>query len=536
MVSAFLRTAFLVAALKATSASTDIDIQGRIAELQHLVKEDEAHLRSLEGRQLLADDPVPSIFGDLPGTRLYTDDESLDGALNHLWLILCGALVMVMQGGFAMMEAGCCRTHAVDAVLLKNLTCAVASGWAWWFFGWSLAYSGPYRPDGFRKFGVVGGEQFLGHTFLKARDDGQQEPTDNIRKWFFSWAVACLATTIVGAALTERVKFFGYLIASIFFSSFIYPVVVASTWGHGYLDKTGYVDFAGSGVIHITGGTAALIGCVIAGPRPFRWEQYDSTHQLVKMTAKQRIVQIPETFNPHSQPLIASGTFLMWFGWYGLNMGLATTNMRNLDRGFQAAQVAMNTSISAAASGLTAFFIRFAMTKQYDVGAMCSGIVAGLVSISAGCANVECGTAFGIGLFGAFVFAGTSAAMRALRVDDPLEIIGVHFACGIWGLFIAGAADWGRGKRGFAHGMSGFRCKGTDVDYARGPYCTPDKAGLLFGANLAEMFSIFAWCTVCSLFMFVPLRLSGLIGAQKEAPEKEKAIEFVDDLPPLKSI
>ena len=150
---------------------------------------------------------------------------------------------------------------------------------------------------------------------------------------------------------------------------------------------------------------------------------------------------------------VVLGTFALWFGWYGFNPG-STLGMHDGATGALAAQVAMNTTLAAATGGITVFILRYAVTRKYDVGGLCNGILAGLVSITAGCGNVECGSAFAIGLVGAFVYQASSMLLQKLKIDDPVDASPVHGFCGIWGVLAAGFLDWGKGVDHY-HGWSG---------------------------------------------------------------------------------
>ena len=197
----------------------------------------------------------------------------------------------------------------------------------------------------------------------------------------------------------------------------------------------------GSGVVHLTGGVAGLAGTYILGPRRGRFTN-------------------PEEFECHNLPLVVLGTFALWFGWYGFNPG-STLTMKSGADGALAAQVAMNTTLSAATGGITVFLLRYAIMHKYDVGALCNGILAGLVSITAGCGNMESGSAFATGLIGGFVYQAASMLLQKLQIDDPVDASPVHGFCGAWGVIAAGLFDWGRGMDTY-HGWSGFGCMEND--------------------------------------------------------------------------
>merc|ERR1719188_2886468 len=226
--------------------------------------------------------------------------------------------------------------------------------------------------EGLNENRFIGTKQFFGTGFLTTDDDGNQTPDPEggalMLSWFFQWAFCSAAATIVSGGVAERVQFPGYLIYSFMMTAFIYPVVVCWTWGYGWLaggtEKTintvGYMDFAGSGVVHMSGGVGALIGAIAAGPRTGRFTSSN-----------------PSEFDSHSVPFVVLGTFTLWFGWYGFNCG-STLAMSDAETGALAAQVAMNTTVSAACAGIVTFVLRYVVTKPhlYDVGALCNGILA----------------------------------------------------------------------------------------------------------------------------------------------------------------
>ncbi|CAE7628187.1 AMT1-3 [Symbiodinium necroappetens] len=271
-------------------------------------------------------------------------------------------------------------------------------------------------------------------------------------------------------------------------TSFIYPVVVAWTWGGGWLASifdVGYMDFAGSGVVHFTGGVCGLAGTVILGPRRGRFEN-------------------PEEFEYHNIPLVVLGTFALWFGWYGFNPG-STLSMHDKEMGALAAQVAMNTTLSAATCGITVFLLKFVLVRKYDVGALCNGILSGLVSITAGCGNMECGSAVLTGFIGAFFYQAASSLLVRLKIDDPVDASAVHGACGVWGLLAAGLFDWGKGFDHY-HGWSGFGCMAGD-DGA----CRKGLGGAAIGAQIVMILAIIAWAGTLSTLSFLVLKFSGLL-------------------------
>jgi len=419
-------------------------------------------------------------------------------ALSTIWLLICGTLVMFMHPGFAMLEAGSCRAKNATNVLFKNLVNVTVGTVAWYIFGWAFAYGGP-GEGGKHDGGFIGYKQFASSGFLTSDEEGNMEisGTSTMLSWYFQWAFCTAAATIVSGGIAERVRSATYAAYAFVMAAFIYPVVVAWTWGYGWLSEVGdvgYMDFAGSGVVHLTGGISAFAGAAILGPRKGRWET-------------------PEQFDPHSLPLVVMGTFCLWFGWYGFNCG-STLSMESAGTAALAAQVAMNTTMSASVTGLLVFSMQYILLKgKYDVPAFCNGILAGLVSITAGCGNVETGSAIAIGIVGAFVFQGVSMLVKFLKIDDPVDAAAVHGGCGIWGVLAAALFDWGNGFDHF-HGWSGFSCMQNE-----GGSCRTGIGGTALGVNIAMILSICAWTGLLSGSAFFFLTKVGYLRISAETEE-----------------
>ncbi|CAE8739766.1 unnamed protein product [Polarella glacialis] len=424
-----------------------------------------------------------------------TEVNSFNGALDSAWLILCGALVMIMHAGFAMLETGCCRAKNAQNVLMKNLVNVCVGTMGWYFFGWAVAMGGPMNDKGYLENHFIGTKGFAGSNFLTQPTLGQVDAlnganTSPMLLWFFQWAFCTAGATIVSGGVAERVKSPSYALFAFVMASFIYPVVVAWTWGYGWLSEVfdvGYMDFAGSGIVHLTGGVSALAGTIVLGPRKGRFDPDRA-----------------EEFEAHSLPLVVLGTFILWFGWYGFNPG-STLGMHTAETGAKAAQIAMNTTLAAATGGITVFAFRYLLTKKYDVGGLCNGILAGLVSITAGCSNMECGSAFATGLIGAFVYQGASMLLVRLKIDDPVDASPVHMFCGIWGCLATVLFDWGKGFDHF-NGWSGFSCMAGD-DGA----CLTGIGGKAIAANVVMIIVICLWAGSLSGATFFALRMTGAL-------------------------
>mmetsp|Transcript_1544 Transcript_1544/g.3093 ORF Transcript_1544/g.3093 Transcript_1544/m.3093 type:complete len:525 (+) Transcript_1544:45-1619(+) len=404
----------------------------------------------------------------LEESRRFLQAADLAGALDHLWLIICGALVMLMQAGFAMVESGCCRIKNVQNILLKNLMDVCMGTLCWWAWGWMISYGfDSSKPDQV----FAGNLQYFGHEFLEADADGNQTPTNLPRDWFFQWAFCATAATIVSGGVAERMALPAYVLYSIVMTGVIYPFVVYWTWStKGWLtigsgkdadSPDGYSDFAGSGIVHLVGGVGALTGAILLGPR------------------KDRFIK-PELFKPCAPELCVLGTFILWFGWYGFNCG-SQLSMAGDGDAYAACLVAMNSTLAAATGGTTVFLIRLAVArgKEFDMCGMCNGILAGLVAICAGVANVEPSMAIVTGLVGGIFEELGHFLLLALKVDDPLDAFPVHGCGGIAGILTRPLFDWSGAK----DTMFGWHCIGLG--------------------------SIGAWVAVWSLFLMGIMKVIG---------------------------
>ena len=337
----------------------------------------------------------------------------LAGALDTAWLMLAAFLVFFMQAGFAMVEAGFVRAKNATNILMKNVLDCCVGGIVFWAVGYGLAYgvSGDSAP------GLFGDGTFFLNDFSA------------YASWIFQFAFAATAATIVSGAMAERTKFSAYLVYTALISGLIYPIVVHWAWdANGWMsafneDKflgNGYIDFAGSGVVHAVGGTAGLVGAILVGPR------------IGKFNRDGSVGVIPG----HNIGMASLGMFILWFGWYGFNPG----STLGLSGGFAeiAARVAVTTTLAACAGALTAVVASKVMTGKYDMGFTVNGVLGGLVAITAGCATVEPWAAVVIGAVGSLVVMGGVKLLDTLRVDDPVGAVPVHMMGGIWGVLAVG--------------------------------------------------------------------------------------------------
>jgi len=370
----------------------------------------------------------------------FTEDEQalLDSkyapieSLNVQWLLFNGVLVFLMQCGFAMLCAGSVRAKNAKNILLKNLVDVCVGALAFWATGYGLS---------------ARGNQFLGtrHFFLSDGFSG----TDGYHTWFFQFAFAATATTIVSGAVAERCHMRAYAGYSAVLTGLVYPAVAHWVWDKdGWLStrrqrlsaqrgspllRVGVVDFAGSGVVHMVGGAAAFIGARVLGPRIGRFgvgEVYGVERAMLEALAKHTPIR------GHSMPLVVLGTFLLWVGFYGFNAG-STLGLEG-DDSATAARVVATTTLAAAAGGLVSLWTAYARLGHYDVAEMCNGILAGLVSITGGCAVVEPWAAVATGCVGALVYAAGASALEYSNVDDAVNAAPVHYCAGLWGLVAPG--------------------------------------------------------------------------------------------------
>jgi Amt family ammonium transporter len=331
-------------------------------------------------------------------------------------------MIFFMQCGFAMLCAGSVRQKNVKNIMLKNMLDACGGAIGFFSIGYALAYG----EDG--KFVGRTGEKY----FLNAE-------TDYI-DFFFQFTFAATAATIVAGTVAERCKMSAYICYSIFLTAFVYPVVVHAIWNaNGFLNATnpdafygGMIDFAGSGVVHMTGGATALVAAIILGPRIGRFNDANGIP-----------IENPEPFPAHSVSLQVLGTFILWFGWYGFNPG-STLAISPPGYGDILALCAVTTTLSAAAGAVSALFTDTLIglihqgETEYDLTMCMNGCLSGLVGITAGCSVVEPWAALVIGFFSGLIYVCSSKLLVKLRIDDAVDAIPVHFFNGMWGCIATG--------------------------------------------------------------------------------------------------
>ena len=350
-------------------------------------------------------------------------------AIDTIWFVIAGVLVFFMQAGFGLLEAGFVRVKNTANILMKNVLDASIGGVVWWVCGFGFAF-------GSSTGSFIGGDQyFLGLGGLTETDG---VPTAAV--FFFQWAFAATAATIVSGALAERTKFSAYLFYTVFITGIIYPIVIHWGWGGGWLGNEGFMDYAGSTLVHGVGAWAGLMGAILVGPRIGKY-----------------VDGAPRAIPGHNMTMATLGMFILWFGWYGFNPG-STLGLTG-DLAAEAAWIAINTTLAAGAGAIAAMSIAKFRYGKADLGLTLNGALAGLVSITAGCGFVEPWAAVLIGALGGALVIGSVAFFDRIGVDDPVGAISVHGVCGVWGTIATGlfataaAADaWGAKSHGLFMG------------------------------------------------------------------------------------
>ena len=329
--------------------------------------------------------------------------------LDQTWILIAGFLVFFMQAGFAMLEGGMIRETGVVNSLAENFMDACITGLVFFLVGYGIAY-GTYDA------GLEGGGLIPAHIpLLLDNADGTGDGDGALFVgFFFQFAFAGAAATIATGGMAERTNFVGKLIYSAILGAVIYPVVVFWTWGGGWLAENGFVDFAGSTIVHMTGGIVALVGAYVLGPRAGReWGRPPEASNL---------------------GMAALGTFILWFGWYGFNVG-STLGAGDVN---QLGLVAVNTTLAATAGALGAMFVKHWLTGGWNMSFILNGSLAGLVGITAGCAFVSPLGSIVIGLLSGAVLVYAMRFVESSRIDDAVGAFSVHGACGAFGTAMIG--------------------------------------------------------------------------------------------------
>ena len=333
---------------------------------------------------------------------LIQDTAAVEGDMGMLWMLLSGILVFFMQAGFTLVEAGMTRPKNAINIAMKNLLDISVGSITYWLVGYSLMYGD-----------TSNGYFFWGGLF-------QGEGAD----LFFQTMFAATAATIVSGAIAGRTKFETYAIFTLVMTAIIYPISGGWQWqGSGWLTELGFIDFAGSSIVHGVGGFAALVGAYMVGPRIGKY-------------VDGKVMPIPG----HNMVSATLGVFILWLGWYGFNGGsqLAWGG----DDATGASTVVLVTNLAAAAGAMGGLITTWIYLGKPNIAHTLNGALAGLVSITAGCGNMTAGGAVMAGLIGGIIVVFSIELIeKKLKVDDAIGAVSVHGVCGFWGTIVIGL--WG---------------------------------------------------------------------------------------------
>ncbi|HCA24466.1 MAG TPA: ammonium transporter [Pseudomonas sp.] len=335
-------------------------------------------------------------------------------ALDTFYFLICGALVMWMAAGFAMLEAGLVRAKNTTEILTKNVALFAIACTMYLLVGYHIMYS---SPEGgiFPSFGVLIGAENTVEDVLAGGDDAPYYSVAS--DFFFQVVFVATAMSIVSGAVAERMKLFAFLVFAVIMTGFIYPIQGFWKWGGGFLNEAGFLDFAGSGVVHMTGATAALAGVLLLGARKGK---YGSNGQ---------INAIPGA----NLPLATLGMFILWLGWFGFNGGSQLV-VSNISDANAVAQIFVNTNAAAAGGLIAGLVVARILFGKADLTMALNGALAGLVAITAEPLTPSGLQATLIGAVGGVIVVFSVLALDKLKIDDPVGAISVHGVVGIWGL------------------------------------------------------------------------------------------------------
>jgi len=334
-------------------------------------------------------------------------------SIDIIWILLSSFLVFSMHAGFTLVEVGFTRAKNSVNIVMKNFMTIVLGILIYFFIGYGIMFG---KSIG----GLIGTNNFI----LKLLNNSD---TTNFAIWLFQAVFAATSATIVSGAMAERTKFYSYLIFCFVITAFVYPVVGHWIWGGGWLNKLGFIDFAGSTVVHSVGGFSALAGAMLLGPRFGKYNKNKTSNAIPG----------------HSIPLAALGVIILWFGWFGFNPG-STLSGSSPAISF----IAVNTALAGAAGALGSLVYVWLKYKKPDASMVLNGALAGLVGITAGCTVVSPLSSIIIGFIsGIIVVISVDFIDKKLRIDDPVGAISVHGICGVFGTLAVGLfaqADYAR--------------------------------------------------------------------------------------------
>ena len=325
---------------------------------------------------------------------------------NTLLFLICGFLVMFMAAGFAMLESGMVTSKSVSVICAKNIGLYAISGIMFWLVGYNLAYG---IPEG----GYIG--NFLPWSDASSLETGYSDGSD----WFFQMVFCATTVSICSGAMAERVKLWPFFLFAAILAGVIYPIVMGWQWGGGWLAEIGFSDFAGSTLVHSTGGAAALAGIMILGPRYGRF-------------TKAGVPTPIKPFAASSIPLVTIGVFVLWLGWFGFNGG-SQLALGSFADAVSISTIFINTNLAACGGVLAAAVITRLMFGKTDVVQMLNGAIGGLVAITAEPLTPSPLSAILIGAVGGVIVVFGTKLLFSYKLDDVVGAIPAHLLSGIWG-------------------------------------------------------------------------------------------------------
>lgn len=340
-------------------------------------------------------------------TTIALEQTELIRGIDTVWVALCAALIFLMEGGFALLEAGFVRAKNTMSIIAKVIIDITFGGIAFYIVGFGIAYG---ASNGWFAFGtgIMDGDLGLGLT------------VSNKLFWFIQLGFAMAAISIVSGAVAERMKVWPYALFVFIFCAIMYPLVANWVWNpDGWLAMRGFNDFAGSSAVHAMGGFAALAAAIVLGPR------------LGKYNGNGELTPIPG----HNLPLAAIGGFILWFGWFGFNPGSTLAAVGNWEL---IGTVATNTFLASAAGGISTMAYTYFRYGQIDITMAINGVLAGLVAVTAGCNVVDSNSAIIIGAFAGVIVDIAVVFFDKIKIDDPVGAIAVHGVNGFFGTLAVG--------------------------------------------------------------------------------------------------
>ncbi|PAU61413.1 ammonium transporter [Pseudomonas sp. PIC25] len=396
----------------------------------------------------------------------------LQYALDTFYFLVCGALVMWMAAGFAMLEAGLVRAKNTTEILTKNVALYAVACVMYMLVGYHIMYS---SPEGgiLPSIGFLLGDE---HAVDVVAAGGEDAPYYSARAdFFFQVVFVATAMSIVSGAVAERMKLWTFLAFAVVMTGFIYPVEGYWKWGSGFLNAAGFLDYAGSGVVHMTGAAAALAGVLLLGPRKGKYG------------ANGQVNAIPGA----NLPLATLGTFILWMGWFGFNGG-SQLKTSTIEDASAVANVFVNTNMAAAGGLIAALIVARILFGKADLTMALNGALAGLVAITAEPLTPSAIQATLIGGVGGVLVVFSILGLDKLKIDDPVGAISVHGVVGIWGLLAV--------------------CL-TNADAS-------------IGAQLLGIGCIFAWVFVASLIVWGILKL--VVGLRVSEEEEYEGVDIAE--------